>query len=200
MRTVYVEIPSCLTGEELEKVVRRHRSRTGAFYAELQEVADHQGRLRPAVAFYVTEELRRPTPLMRRRMLERIVPSRKASVPSGEDGEMSGGEAILYGERGGSDGEVRSWLELHRLSPVGAFYDEDAGREGCSYPFLQKALFFAGRRRIPLVITRSGRLMEDIRLLNLLSDSRVRFHCVDFPWFNHANLELFRALALYRQE
>lgn len=200
MKTVFVEIASSLTDEELDQVVRTHKSRTGAFYAELQEVTDYKGRFHPAIAFYVTEKLRRLTPGMKRKMLERIQPGYKASVPVGGDGEFPEGEAFLYGERTDSDLSVRAWLECRRLSPVGMFYDEDAGREDCDYPFLQRALFFASRRRLPVVITRSDGLMDDIRFLNLLSESHVRFHSVDFPWFNHANLELFRALALYKQK
>jgi len=200
MKTVFVEISASLTGAELDKVVRAHKSRTGAFYAELQEVTDHEGRYHPAIAFYATEKLRRLTPVMKRKMLERINPGYKARVPSGADGDFPEGEAILYGERTDSEVSVRAWLDSHRLSPVGLFYDEDAGREDCDYPFLQKALFFAKRRRLPVVITHSGSLMDDIRFLNLLSGANVRFHCIDFPWFNHANLELFRALALYKRK
>ena len=181
-------------------MVRTHKSRTGAFHAELQEVTDHRGRYHPAIAFYVTEKLRRLTPGMKRKMLERIRPSYRASMPFGEDADLPEGEAVLYGERNESEASVRAWLDLHRLSPVGLFYDEDAGRAECDYPSLQKALFYAGRRRLPLVITYSGRLMDDLRFLNLLSEAGVRFHCIDFPWFSHANLELFRALLLYKQK
>ena len=200
MKTVFVEISASLTGENLNKVVCMHKLRIGAFYAELQEVTDHKGRFHPALAFYVTEKLRRLTPGMKRKMLERIKPTYKASVPCEADGDFPEGETILYGERTDLELSVRAYLDRHRLSPIGMFYDEDAGQEDCHYPFLQKALFFAKRRRLPMVITHSGILIDDIRFLNLLSEASVRFHCIDFPWFNHANLELFRALVLYKQK
>lgn len=185
MKTVYVEIPPGLTDEELARIVRAHKSRTGAFHAELREVTDHTGRRHPAIAFYVPEKLRRPS---------------CAEPPSSGEVEIPEGETILYGERNDTDETVRAFLERHRLSVAGMFYDEDAGSPECDYPNLQKALFFAGRRRLPLSVTRCGHLMDDLRFLGLLSAANARFHGIDFPRFNHATLGLFKALAQYKRK
>jgi len=198
MKTVYVEVAVPVTDESLKRTVVRHKARTGAFYAELQEVADYKGRFHPVIAFYVTEKPERLTPGKKRKMLESIKPTYKASAPFGTDVELSGEEVILYGERPDSDASVWEYLDKNHLSVVCVFNDEDAGTEACDYSRFQQALFFAGRRRLPVLITASERLLDDIRPLNLLSEANIRFYGMDFPWFNHFNLELFRALALYK--
>ena len=212
MISTYVNLPAEADATEMTALMSRHRLRLNAFFAEFCTFSPRD-RDMALYKFYSPERLRRSSPALRKKQLASIDTSLLAVSPdcrecgsttktiaTTDTDYMEEREVILYGKpiaaKGGN--AISEYIRQHNLTVAETFHDEDLSAEDCDYPEFQKAAFFARRMKAMLVISSAGELIGNIRFLNLLKDTGLRFHCVDFPWLCRENIDIFRALALYK--
>lgn len=111
--------------------------------------------------------------------------------------------AFVYGDVS----DVASASVLHRclselhIEMIGEpYYDAAESGEECDYKELQKVIFFCDRHKCPLIIVTAGRILQDMKALDLLKNSGIVFCCLDYPWLCRQNIELLQSLLMYEKE
>ena len=188
-------------------ILQENKIRLNSFFSEQESVQKKGILLVFRYAFYSVENPRKVT---KQHLLKEYagLPLDKRSVQPEQISDMKQySDIILYGDETSSETQklLAEYLQQHNSLKVQlSFFDKrndstSKDERAIAYAELQKALFFCRRKRMPLLFVSLKGMIDDIRFLNLLEESRVEFRCIDFPWFCKENLDLIKAMVLYVQ-
>ncbi|MEY8687555.1 hypothetical protein AB9N12_15960 [Bacteroides sp. AN502(2024)] len=188
-------------------IFQENKIRLNSFFSEQESVQKKGIQFVFRYAFYSVENLRKVT---KQQLLKEYaeLPLGKRGVRPEQIPDMKQySDIILYGDDTSPETQklLAEYLQRYDSLKVRLSFFDKRNDSACkderaiAYAELQKALFFCKRKKNPLLFVSIKEMINDIRFLNLLEESRVDFRCVDFPWFCKENLPLIKAVVLYEK-